>query len=299
MNQKQILIAILVVVCAAAGILIYQSFKKPENFSIWKDKYCRLERLDYQEIQDTARITNNGTFESGVKANGKFIATNNINLDTLKAYLNAGQKVFVDQTTSRVVKVSQEYWQQYNSNRARLCEVVEGVESGLISSAEGKKRAENLYLDLVSFFAGIPKNGNADSITTKIAHLTKELKKRTSFIASMFNRPLFIEDIRSLEACFLGNIDYQLGWEVSNTNYYVYEDLMRKSCEELISTLDELQQNTLDRKVKGYQEAYSLFEKLKSQSFDKNKIKADHNAVELSESDKANFKENILPSLID
>jgi hypothetical protein len=298
MNQKQLLIVILVIVCITAGILIYRSFNTTENFSVWKDKYCKLERLEYQEIEDTSRITNNGNVESGVRANGKFIATDKINLDTIKAYLNAGQKVFVDQTTRRVVKVSQEYWEQYNSQRARLCDIVGGIENHAIESTEGKREAEHLYLDLVSFFAGIPKTGNADSITAAIGRMTKELSKRTSFIKAMFKRPLYLEDIRSLEAAFLGNIDYLLGWEVSNTNYFVYEEYKRKNCDELINTLNDLQRNTLNRKIDGHREAFTLFEKLKSESTSKNKTRADHNSVELSEQDKSDFETKILPNMI-
>jgi hypothetical protein len=137
-----------------------------------------------------------------------------------------------------------------------------------------------------------------DSINAKIDRYSTELKKRTSFISSLITKPLYIEDVRSLEVAFLGNIDYQSQWFLSNTNYYVYDDLMRKSCDELVEELNKLKSNSLDLKVRGFKDAFDLFNKLKTESFNKNKIRSDHNAVELSNEDKVVFINKILPNLI-
>lgn len=142
----------LLIICTVSVFFSCNSTKK---ISIWSKKYCKLERLEYQEVTDTVRVTKNGKLEAGVKVNGKVIVDQNISLDTVKAYLESGNKVFINQSTMKVVKVSQAYYEQYNKNRASLCQIVEGVKSGIISSKEGKLRAEKEYLDMVRFFSGL------------------------------------------------------------------------------------------------------------------------------------------------
>jgi hypothetical protein len=291
-----------ILITALIAFGFFCSCNNANDFSIWSDKYCKLERLEYQEVEDTARVTTNGNIEGGVVANGKIIATDKINLDTLKAYLNAGQKVFINQSTKRIVKVSQDFYEQYNKNRTSLCQIVEGVKSGIISSDEGKKRAEQEYLDMVRFFSGMDANGSSakatDSTKSRIDRLTTELKKRTSFITSLLNSSLQVEDVRSLEASLVGNIDYLSGWYVSRTNYYVYDDLKKTGCDALINELNNLKGKTMNVQVQAYSDVSKLFEKLKAEAFKINKIRADRNPVELSSDDKKLFQNKILPNLI-
>ncbi len=126
-----------------------------KDYSIWSKKYCKLERLEYQEVTDTVSVTKSGKIEFGVKANGKVILGDKINLDSVRANLDAGRKVFINQDTKRIVKVSEEFYEQYSNKRASLCQIITGVKEGIIQSKEGKIRAENEYLDLVRFFSGI------------------------------------------------------------------------------------------------------------------------------------------------
>ena len=63
--------------------------------------------------------------------------------------------MFINQTTLRTVKVTQDFYEKYSNNRTSLCQIVEGVKSKIISSEEGKSRAEKLYLDMVYMFSGL------------------------------------------------------------------------------------------------------------------------------------------------
>jgi len=135
--------------------LVTISCSQTKKISLMTKKYCKLERLELQEISDTTRVEKNGEFKSGVIANGKVILTDKISIDSIGAQISGGNKVFIDQRTFRTVKVSQEFYEEYTKNRTSLCQIMEGVKSGIISTNEGKIRAENIYLDMVVAFSGI------------------------------------------------------------------------------------------------------------------------------------------------
>lgn len=141
------------------GIIAFISCHSSKNStsSIFKGDGCSLERLEYQEVSDTIHRTKNGGIEGGVTANGKAIISDKINIDSVKAYLNAGNKVFISQTTFRTVKVSQDFWEKYNSSRKNLCDALEAMKKSNNFSPEAKKRAENIYLDIVEMNAGLEK----------------------------------------------------------------------------------------------------------------------------------------------
>lgn len=155
-----------------------------KDISIWSKKYCNLERLEYQEVTDTIRRTNDGGFEGGVKANGKVILSDKINLDTVAAYLKGGNKVFINQTTFRAVKVSQGFYEKYSQNRASLCQIVEGVKSKIISSKEGKSRAETLYLDMVYMFSGLREQDEKEALLNKSSFKSFVIGLNSKILAS-------------------------------------------------------------------------------------------------------------------
>ena len=136
-------------------LLLVISCSVTKRASLWTKKYCNLERLEYQEIIDTVRISKENGIESGIKTSGKFILTDKLKLDTISANLKAGKKVFINQNTLQIAKVSQEFYENYTKNRTALCQIMEGMKSKVISSKEGKLKAEGLYLDIISMFSGI------------------------------------------------------------------------------------------------------------------------------------------------
>src|SRR5450432_3054728 len=127
------------------------------DYTLWTKKYCLLERLEYQQITDTISRRKESGIEGGVKVNGKAIFSEKINLDTVNAELKAGNKVFINENTFRTVQVSQEFYQKYNENRSYLCDLIDGMKSGIISTDTGKARAEAMYLDMVQMFSGLDK----------------------------------------------------------------------------------------------------------------------------------------------
>lgn len=139
-----ILIALLVLSCS-----------QTKKVALLSKKYCKLERFEFQEISDTVSVKRNGEFQSGIIAKGKVILTDKISIDSVGAQISGGNKVFFEQKTFRTVKVSQDFYEEYTKNRTSLCQIVEGVKSGIISTKVGKRRAENLYLDMVHAFSGI------------------------------------------------------------------------------------------------------------------------------------------------
>lgn len=128
-----------------------------KDIEIWSKKYCKLERLDFQEVTDTIKVKKNGEVSGGVIANGKIILSDKISLDSVGASIRAGNKTFIDRSTLRIVKVSQDFYQNYASNRKSLCDLMEGIRNGIVTSDDGKKRAEKLYLDIVESFSGLEK----------------------------------------------------------------------------------------------------------------------------------------------
>ena len=135
-------------------LLTFISCATTKKNSIWSDKDCKLERLEYQEITDTIHRTVNGGVEGGVTVNGKAIISDKINLDSVKAYLNAGNKVFISQSTFKTVKVTQEFYQKYSDNRAFLCQTMELMKLKGVS-AETKAEAEKVYLDIIKMNSGL------------------------------------------------------------------------------------------------------------------------------------------------
>lgn len=135
-------------------LLFFYSCKENKSNSLWSNQDCDLERLEFQEITDTIHRTKNGGLEGGVMINGKIVFNDKINLDTIKAFLNAGDKVFISQTTFKTVKVSQEFYEKYNSTRAFLCQTMAAMKSKDVSP-ETKARAEEMYLDLIEMNSGL------------------------------------------------------------------------------------------------------------------------------------------------
>lgn len=144
--MKQLFIFISIIILISCG-----SSKKNTLFS---SKDCSLERLEYQEITDTIHLTKNGNLTGGVSVNGKAIVSDKIDLDSVKAYLKAGNKVFISQTTYKTVKVSQEFYEKYTNNRTYLCQTMEAMKSDEVSS-ETKARAEKIYLDIIEMNSGL------------------------------------------------------------------------------------------------------------------------------------------------
>jgi len=128
---------------------------KAQDYSVIEDKYCNLTELNYLEVSDTIHRTQNGNIEGGVKANGKAIFSDKISLDSIGANLSAGNKVFIDQRTFRMVKVSREYFENFNKMRAALCNLVGGLKSGILSESEFKSKAAEQYLEINRLFAGL------------------------------------------------------------------------------------------------------------------------------------------------
>lgn len=136
--------------------------------SAWTKQGCSLERLEYQEVTDTIHRTRNGKIEGGVSANGKAIISDQINVDSVKAYLNAGNKVFVSQTTFRTVKVDQKFYQDYTNNRSFLCQTLElmKLRGRKAVMPETRARAEKIYLDIIEMNSGL-NNKNSGTIEKK------------------------------------------------------------------------------------------------------------------------------------
>lgn len=142
------------IACFSVILLISCRSERVDQSDIWKGD-CSLERLEYQEITDTIHRTKNGGIEGGVAANGKLIYSDKINVDSVKAYLNAGNKVFISQTTLRTVKVSQDFYEKYTTRRESLCQVLAAMKKSNNFGRESKKRAETMYLDIVEMNSGL------------------------------------------------------------------------------------------------------------------------------------------------
>lgn len=132
------------------------SCNNPVKYTVWTfNDGCNLDKLEYQEITDTISSFKSGDLQTGVKANGKLYLNSKLNIDTLGANLHNGDKVFINQKTFKTVKVSQAFYEKYAVNRESLCQIAQGIKTGVIKTEEGIKKAENLYLDIISMFSGL------------------------------------------------------------------------------------------------------------------------------------------------
>lgn len=130
---------------------------KSQDDSLWTKKYCKLERLEFQEITDTVKIIKSSGVDFGVKINGSEITLNKAEIDTITADLKLGKKVFINKSTLKTAKVSQEFYEDYSRKRAALCMLKDAIKNKEISKDEGKERAERIYLDIIEQFSGIEK----------------------------------------------------------------------------------------------------------------------------------------------
>lgn len=222
-------------------------------------KYCKLERLEFQEIYDTVSVKRKGEFQSGIIANGKVILTDKISLDSVGAQIKAGNKVFFDQKTFRTVKVSQDFYEEYTKNRTSLCQIMEGVKSGIISTDEGKRRSENIYLDMVVAFSGIKSKTRANiTLVDLIVEQTDSFPELDIKLRNNTDEVVFIKEVQ------LTTIDKQVLKIPFNYSHvpvsWTYDITLAEPGDKLKSfnLSQEIKSNSVDRfklRVKGYGEA--------------------------------------------
>lgn len=159
MKQAVIVLSLLVLILTA--LLVFgRTCRQPNKTSLWGKDYCNSDRLDFQEVTDTAVTIKSQDARGGLMVNGKpVLNSSSFSLEEIKAHLNGGGRVLINQKTSQVIKVSPQFWEDFTRNRKALCDLVDGINNGILGDEE-KKRAANLYFELIKNF------GTTDEILT-------------------------------------------------------------------------------------------------------------------------------------
>ncbi len=128
---------------------------KPENTTIMTDDNCGLANFNYQEVTDTTHIIKSGGLQTGGVVNGPVVINPNIKVDSVGAYIRGGGKVLIDQKTSKVFRVSQDFWEKFTRMRSSLCALKQGLKDSTLVDDSIKREAQRLFIQINRMFSGL------------------------------------------------------------------------------------------------------------------------------------------------